>query len=292
MIDFIRIVAPIEPQYSFNSIHPFEWQELIFVPKFKKGILKGFESEYKDLRVVLYYDKIELSNSLHKFYKGNNYTDFAYSELVNAIAEICIKFEIEAEYWEIKKMEFGFNIKTPQPANEYIDLFLEYKERKFDKMKNKQIDYGRKCFLSEYSLKVYDKSYQSKVVDSIAISKKMLRVEFCYNQKRKLPEQIKNLADLMDREKIKELYNDLSEAFAKVIFSEEVDFTGSTDEERMLFFASTHANYIKVEEGINKSNTKAMKKRIKQLKERFFRKTFKKWFLKALQDKYIELYCN
>lgn len=292
MIDFIRIVAPIEPQHPFSSIHPFEWQELTFVPKFKKGVLKCFESEYKDLRVVLYYDKIELSNSLHKFYKGNNYTDFTHSELVSAIAEICIKFEIEAKCWEIKKMEFGFNIKTPQPANEYLDLFLEYKGKEFEKMKHKQNNYGRKCFMSEYALKVYDKSYQCKVVDSIAISSKLLRVEFFYNQKRKLPKQIKSLADLLDREKIKGLYKDLSEAFAKVIYNDEVDFSDSNDEERMLFFASIHPNYIKVEEGINKSKTTAMKKRIRQLKERFFQKTFKQWFLKALQNKYIELYCN
>lgn len=292
MIDFIKIVAPIEPQYPFKSISPFEWQELTFVPKFKKGVFKVFESEYKDLRVVLYYNKIELSNSLHKFYKGNNYTDFTHSELVNAIAEICIKFEIEAKCWEIKKMEFGFNIKTPQPANEYLDLFLEYKGREFEKMKHKQNNYGRKCFMSEYALKAYDKSYQCKVVDSIAISSKLLRVEFLYNQKRKLPEQIKSLADLIDREKIKELYKDLSEAFIKVIYDDEVDFSGSTNEERTLFYASLNPLYMKVEEGINKSEAKAIMKKIKQLKERFFQKTFKKWFLKALKDKYVELYCS
>jgi len=292
MIDFIVMIAPIEPLYAFNSFNPFEWNGLKFYPKFKKGILQGFESDYKDLRVILHNDKIQLSNSLHKFYKGNNYSDFTHSELTNAIQEICQMFEIEAEYWEIKKMEFGFNILTLKPAKEYMSLFLQYKEREFERMKNKQIDYGRKCFLSEYALKIYDKSFQCKIVDSVKISDKTLRVEFCYNQKRKLPKQINTLADLMDKDKFKELFKDLNEAFTKVIYNDEVDFTNSTNVERMLFYASRNTDFIKVEEQINKTGAKAIRQKIKQLKERFLKKEFKKYFLKALSDKYIELYCS
>ncbi|MEJ8590335.1 hypothetical protein JSO54_03685 [Riemerella anatipestifer] len=291
MIDFIVIVAPIEHFNTFNSFNPFEWKGLKFYPKFKKGNLKGFESEYKGLRVILYYNKIQISNSLHKFYKGNNYSDFTHSELTNAIQEICQIFEIKAKCWEIKKLEFGFNILTLKPAKEYIALFLEYKERKFEKMKHKQTDYGRKCFLYEYALKVYDKSLQCKAMDSMRISDKTLRVEFCYNQKRKLPKLIETLADLMDKDKFKELFRDLNEAFAKVIYNDEVDFTNSTNEERILFYASLNPDFIKVEEQINKTEAKAIRLKIKQLKERFFKKEFKKWFLKALSDKYIELYC-
>jgi len=292
MIDFIVMVAPIEPFYAFNSFNPFEWNGLKFYPKFKKGILKGFESEYKDLRVILYYNKIQLSNSLHKFYKGNNYTDFTHSELIKAIHEICQMFKIEAEYWEIKKMEFGFNILTSKPAKEYLAFFMEYKEREFEKMKHRQIDYGRKCFLTEYALKIYDKSLQCKAMDSESISNKVLRVEFCYNQKRKLPKQIKTLADLIDKDKFKELFKDLNEAFIKVIYKDEVDFTNSTNEERILFYASLNPDFIKVEKQINKAETKVKRLKIKQLKERFLKKEFKKWFLKALSDKYIELYCS
>lgn len=292
MVDYIVMVAPIEPLYASNSFNPFERKGLKFYPKYKKGKLIGFESEYKDLRVILYYDKIQLSNSLHKFYKGNNYSDFTHSELTKAIQEICQMFEIETEYWEIKKMEFGFNILTLKPAKEYIALFLEYKEREFEKMKHKLTDYGRKCFMYEYALKVYDKSLQCKAMDSVKISDKTLRVEFCYNQKRKLPKQIKTLADLMDKDKFKELFKDLNEAFTKVIYNDEVDFTNSTNEERILFYASLNPDFIKVEEQINKTEVKAIRLKIKQLKEKFFKKEFKKWFLKALSDKYIELYCS
>ena len=82
-------------------------------------------------------------------------------------------------------------------------------------------------------------------MDSVKISNKTLRVEFCYNQKRKLPKQIKTLADLMDKDKFKELFKDLNEAFTKVIYNDEVDFTNSTKEERILFYASLNPEFYK-----------------------------------------------
>lgn len=294
MVDFLKTSASIEPIYASNSFIPFEWKGMQFFPHFKKGFLKGFESEYKGLRVYLRYDKITLSNSLHKFYKGNNYSDFTYSELSNAVNEICQKFEIDADQWKIIKMEFGFNVSTPKPAEEYIDLFMSYKEREFEKMKQKQKQkyYGRKCFFTEYDLKVYDKHLQTQIDDHFDIPNNILRVEFCYNQKRKLPKQIKTLFDLLDREKFKELYSDFKEAFSKVIYNDKVDFNHSTSVERLLFYASLNSNFIKVEEQINKVEAKAMKVKIKKLKERFFKKEFKQWFLQALSSKYIELYCS
>jgi hypothetical protein len=292
MIDFIVIVADIEFVINQTSYEPIEWKELKFFPRFKKGILIGYESEYKGLRIVLYYNKIEISNSLHKFYKGNNYSDFSYSELRKAIEMICRKFQIEANYWKIKKMEFGFCIITPQQANQYPNNFLEYGFREFEKMKHKLKDYGRKCFLYEYALKVYDKNLHMQIMDKVNIPDNKLRIEFCYNQKRRLPTSIKTLEDLLDRNKFKNLFDDFYKAFEKVIYADETDFTGSTQEERMLFFASLKSDFFKVEEKINKDEIKTIKSKIKQVRERFLKKEFKLWFLKSLKTKYIELYCS
>ena len=45
MVDYIVMVAPIEPLYASNSFNPFERKGLKFYPKYKKGKLIGFESE-------------------------------------------------------------------------------------------------------------------------------------------------------------------------------------------------------------------------------------------------------
>lgn len=146
--------------------------------------------------------------------------------------------------------------------------------------------------MSEYALKVYDKSQQVKIMNNVLIPANTLRVEFCYNQKRKLPKTIRTLSDLADNNKIRDLYKDLKDSFSKVTFSEEVDFSSMSDEDRILFYASLHPDFIKVEEKLNKNNVKIIKSKIRQLKERCLSKEFKKNFINLLENKYIELYCS
>lgn len=292
MIDFIKIVAPINSIKNFGDTKQFEWNSIIFSPKFRKNYLIGFEGDYEGLRVVIYNNQIEVCNSLHKFYKGNNYSDFHYSEIKEAINMLCNKFDIVAENWEIKKLEFGFNIITSKTASQYLRNFLEYKGREFEKMRDNQIVYGKKCFMSEYALKVYDKQTQTKIKDKILIPENILRVELCYNQKRKLPKSIHNLSDLLDKERIKELYKEFKEAFEKVIYDVEYDFANSTNEERTLFYASLNPDYLKVENSINKEEAMVKKRNIKQLRERFIKKDFKDKFINLLNNKYIDLYCQ
>ena len=146
--------------------------------------------------------------------------------------------------------------------------------------------------MSEYALKVYDKSQQVKIMNNVLIPANTLRVEFCYNQKRKLPNTIRTLFDLTNNNKIRDLYKDLKDSFSKVIFSEEVDFSSMSDEDRILFYASLHPDFIKVEEKLNKNNVKIIKSKIRQLKERYLSKEFKKNFINLLENKYIELYCS
>lgn len=292
MIDFIKIVAPINPYRHFGISEQFEWKGLTFSPVFKKSLLIGYESDYNGLRVMRYYNRIEVCNSLHKFYKGNNYTDFCYSEIKERINILCNKFGIVAKNWEIKKLEFGLNLITSNPAYQYLSRFLEYKGREFEKMRDNQIVYGRKCYMSEYALKVYDKHIQTKMKDKISIPENTLRVEFYYKQYRKLPKSIHYLSDLLYEERFKDLYKDLKEAIENIIYDDEYDFKNSTNEERMLFFASQNTEFLKVENQINKAEVKTIKKKIKQLKERFLKKDFRNNLSKLLNDKYINLYCS
>lgn len=293
MIDYIKIEAQTERMvYNLDAYEPFDWKGLRFNPKCSNGNLTGFESNYKGMRVLLGYEKIQLSNSIHKFYKGNNYTDLPFSELVEAIKIICDKFQTEAKRWEIKQLEFGFNIITPKPAKEYLDLFLEYKKIEFVKVFKANVCYERKCYLTEYNIKVYDKYFDTKIKESIKIPENTLRIEVCYTRKRKLPVGIKYLSDLIDRNKFKELNIDFKRTIEKIIIKEEVEYENSTIEERILFNASLNPTFLKYEQKHNKVEAKKIYAKIKQLRERFFRKDFKQWLMKALSDNYIELYCS
>lgn len=103
MVDFVDIEAPFSYEISSELYEPFYWKELYFTPKFKKGFLNGFESDFKGLKIILYEDKIRITNSLHKFYKGNNHSDFTFSELTDSINIITKYFETEGSQFVIRK---------------------------------------------------------------------------------------------------------------------------------------------------------------------------------------------
>ena len=93
MVDFVDIEAHFSYEISSESYESFYWKELYFTPKFKKGFLNSFESDFKGLKIILYEDKIRITNSLHKFYKGNKHSDFTFSELTDSINIITKYFE-------------------------------------------------------------------------------------------------------------------------------------------------------------------------------------------------------
>ena len=146
--------------------------------------------------------------------------------------------------------------------------------------------------MTEYAIKVYDKTGQVESQEKIKILKKILRIEFCYNQKRKLPKGLVTLADLMNEDCIGLLYKNLEDGIKEIVFIEEFDLNNSTLEERILFFASLNSGFLEVEKKLNKEEIKTVKKKIKQLRERFFKKGFKSFLLKSLKEKYIALYCS
>ena len=296
MIDYLCIEAIIKPPlpFTFGQKEPFEWLGIDFVPRYNKEVfITSYSGNYGGLHItILPYNRIRVENSLHKFHKGNNYSDFSHSEICNAIDELYDKFNISAECWEIKKLEFGFNIQVPQAAKNYVPLFLSYKEKKFHKVMNSNTLFEVKCFLTEYTIKAYDKTMQVWKQDNIKTNIDILRLEVCYNRKRKLPKGITTLEDLKSQEGIKFLYEDFENIIKKVVIREEYSLNDSSSEERQLFFASLNPEFWEVEKALNKKEEKALKAKIKILRERYSRKEVKQFLLKSLRNKYIFLFCS
>ena len=296
MIDYLLVEAAVNVAAPcvFGQIEPFIWKGINFIPKYSKELFViGYAGVYNGLRVTLLpCKKIRIENSLHKFYKHNNYSDFSSSEICKAVNIVCSKFSIAAEFWEIKKLELGFNIQTPQAASSYIPLFHSYKGVFFNKVMYGNKLHEMKCFLTEYAIKVYDKTEQLKRQEKLNIEKDILRIEICYNKKRKLPKEIETLADLKNSNKIKLLYEDFESMIKKIVFYEGYNLTGASFEDRCLLLASLNSDFWKVNKDLNKRKTKAYKEKLKVLREKYFKKELKQFLLKLLKDKYISLFCS
>ncbi|HRP33932.1 MAG TPA: hypothetical protein PKV73_18670, partial [Agriterribacter sp.] len=148
MVDNITLVKDCKPPPQFYKAKekPFEYKGCIYSPKFNNGQIVRYEGQIKNIRLFMYPEKVYLLNSLHKFHKGNNYSDFTKSELRAAIEAI------------VKKIEYGCNVST-DAANAIYSL-QSYKGKDYQPMAKNGIRYGAACEFAQYRIKGYNKPFQ------------------------------------------------------------------------------------------------------------------------------------
>jgi ribosomal protein S17E len=151
------------------------------------GVRNSLTYTYYKSRAIL---KIE--GSLHKFVKENNYELFTYSEAVTALQEIASFLEIPLSAFRINSIEIGVNIPVNELPIRYIETISEYKGNKFIPMTPRTGTnkiYGRRCKLSGYEIKFYDKiadyirEKKIKVADRERLPKNLLRYEIKLSRK-------------------------------------------------------------------------------------------------------------
>ena len=122
-----------------------------------------YASKYRNIRFKYIGRRLEISGSLHKFAKGNNYTLFTYDEAKKVLHELSDYTGISLERFIVSSIEIGVNMPMKNPPMKYIEILHSYKEKKFYPMpplKESSKIRGYRCKLSEYDIKFYDKTYE------------------------------------------------------------------------------------------------------------------------------------
>ncbi len=187
----LEIFAPEYLEHAKGKQQPFKYRELEFNPNYFKGRINYWYAMLENLRIQIFSDTLKISNSIHKYYKGNNYSDFHLSELHEAFELLSKCLGIDIFKAQIKSFEIGCNIlfKTQKP---FLNGLNSYNGNYFDPMKDKKTEYGKKLFATDYNIKFYDKTTQVKIKDKITIPDHLLRFEFevkylRYLQKKGIP---------------------------------------------------------------------------------------------------------
>lgn len=161
-VAFHRTQLPLNVVSRLND--SFCWQGIKFT-SVKERYYEAEEASLKDSELGgLYlkfgrgqYANFYLSNSLHKMcYEGINHTDFTKNQLEASIDHISSKLEILPNEFLLQgKIEFSVNIPVSD-ANGIIANCVSYKNTPMENMKRGHINYGKKAFLSKYSIKLYN----------------------------------------------------------------------------------------------------------------------------------------
>lgn len=261
------------------------------------GVAKEYplKGKFYNMDVVITEKSAFVSGSVHKLYNsilGNeegNSNDFSYCEYKTAIRIISEALEINPSATKITNLEFGFNIHVKDSPRTLIDnhvIMLNYKEP------NRKSNFrGKGCFkefqMSDYSLKIYDKSLQYNILDE-----NILRVEQKIINRRYLQTKgIFNLADINEKT-LNILYVNLYKLIGKLTL---VDKTEPPTElrldKKMLFLNGLNTSYWKSEK--DKGGFKYLKRDFEKILNDCSLNSNKFEILDSIRNKYKELlYCD
>ncbi len=255
MIDLFKAEASI---YVYpNKEDCFSMSDLEFKPSYStKGLFIGHIASFQNLNIKIFGGKIIISNSLHKFYHGNNYSDFSHSEIVNAIEVIENKFGISSDKFKLKHLEFGINIQSEYDVWQEMTMYIS---TGFDFMKHHKRKYGKKCILTEYNLKVYDKTFVAKLDYNSYYNapNNIKRFEIQYKKMRCIKKIATHLSDLKNKEVLENLSIQFLNCFKKVITFPNYNYHSLSPRRRELVFAGQNPKFWDIERDINKNTYKS-----------------------------------
>jgi len=220
LYDTTKIVTLIDklPKELVTRIkEPFHWNNCLWLPRFNKytGEVTHYESNLKNLKLWLRGSELTICNSLQKFYMQNNYQAFTFCQVQDAIAKLDTYFDFDLYDAEIKKTAVAVVIDGG--VDNTFKNWLEYKGNKPILMRNSTKIYGAHFKGTNYNIKGYDKTYQTKSESNTRLTKNLIRFELEGNSRyfnnRKETIGIYKVADLVNKNKFNALGDELLKVY-------------------------------------------------------------------------------
>lgn len=208
----VKLIDKLPKEAVTRAKEPFHWNNCLWLPRFNKyGEVTTYESNIFNLKLWLRGSELTICNSLQKFYMQNNYNAFSFCQVKEAISMLNDYFDFNLYNAEVKKTAVGLVIGE-QEDNTFKN-WLEYKGNKPILMRNSTKVYGAHFKGTNYNIKGYNKTYQTKTESNTTLSKNLIRFELEVNSRhlnnRKHPIGIYIVADLVNKSKFDALTDEL-----------------------------------------------------------------------------------
>lgn len=219
MYDTNKIVKYLNepPKEVANQVRePFYWSNMLWLPHFhKSGFVTSYFSSSENLKLWLRGSELTITNSLQKFYMQNNYEAFVFSDVQKAVRKLDNYFDFSIYDAAIKKTSIAVVISENEDNT--FNNWLEYKGNKPLVMRNNAKVYGAHFRSTNYNIKGYDKTYQTKIINNITLKENFIRFELegkaRYFNDRKDSLGIHKVSDLVDKTKFDALGNELLKVY-------------------------------------------------------------------------------
>jgi hypothetical protein len=290
MIDYIKL--------SFNSIefaHELHQNQFLQIKKIAEVPTTGNIYHcytFRGLNFKVYSTGyIQMAGSLHKFYNGgrHNHNDFTYNGLVRTIQELSDCLGEPIVNFCVHNIEFGLNLHLKESPKNIIDSLITYQSKGFYNPNpitigdNRGFEKGKRFDLTQYSLKIYDKSQMYSDAQP-----NIIRIELKFKKMERIKRiGFNTLLDFTQTEKLDEMMNLLLKSLDGCIFNENILSDSLTIKEQL-----DYKDYINPDYWVGLSSCyqrNLSKKRFEILNNKFGLKQTKALISKLLHDKYMAL---
>jgi hypothetical protein len=205
MVDDLKIEIPIEPPIEFKEkvTYPFQLNGFVFSPDFNKnGDVVSYSGHCRNLFVKMISGKLLVMNSWHKFYHGENYSDFTWEELQGCLEILSEIFG--DEFWKSRITKLTVSVNLSIDAEQVISRLISFDGSPMEPMRprNSRSVYGKRFATANYNVKVYNKEFEMDRVEKVEIPptlriEKEMKLPY-FQKRRKNPIKIYTPMDLLD----------------------------------------------------------------------------------------------
>ena len=275
MYDTIKIkhqVNQLPKEVIEQQESPFFWKGLKWIPIFNKKTnqVKAYETTVSNLKLELKGNIISCNNSLQKWYMGNNYELFTYSQVVKALEKLDSILPFNVYNANIHYLAVGTVIE--ESAQPILNPWLSLNGKTAIPMLGANKQYGKKFYLTDYTVKGYDKTFEVKTHERIKIGKPIFRFELeIYTRnlnKRKNPIGIYTVKNLIDKKKYQMLADELLSKYDKIEKQQSIPLSQLNNKEKevlALFQNQEILQQYKIDHSETFSNRRKVYNRIKKL---------------------------
>jgi hypothetical protein len=185
------------------------------------GEILHHEAEYNNLKFKIFPSvwRVQMSGSIHKYWNNgvHNYNDFNVLDVADVLKDLQNKFGIDPKEMRLENIEFGVNVITPYNPNIFLDNLISFKNHPFDRMRVQGAGKGKVATLSQYILKIYNKTLQYGLINNV------LRYEIKVTKMKYLNQGTIYLSDLLNTRFIFGCFTNLISSFKDLIVTERIN---------------------------------------------------------------------
>lgn len=235
MFDGIKTKGNILPEPDV-----LDWHEI--TNRNTGEILPMMYAHWNGFKFINKEGRVSFRGSLHKFANGglHNYNDFPFAEVQRAIFRLCDFIQVDPVEIRLENVEFGFNLKTQMPPENYVKALIGHKTTPFTGYSPDRHNYntGVNCKHQNYNFKTYSKSGQ------YGLHKNILRYEIAVKKMKFFNDNhvnLKTMADLLNPNVIFSLGDVLKNKSSELVMVDPWDVNQiDREEEKDLLYSWTN----------------------------------------------------